>query len=53
MHQVLVFLFPGSLIQIACGFLLAFLFLVPISPKPSGLSLQVPISEFIDEDSLF
>jgi len=50
---VLVFMFPGSLMQISCGFCLAFLFLVPFSPKPSGLSLQVLISEFIDEDSLF
>ena len=52
MDQVLVFMFPGSLIQIACGFLLAFLFLVPSSPKPSGLSPQVLISEFIGK-SLF
>ena len=40
MHQVLVFMFPGSLMQIVCGFLLAFLFLVPSSAEPCGVSLE-------------
>jgi len=40
MNQVLVFMFPGSLMQIVSGFLLAFLFLVPSSAKPCGVSRE-------------